>query len=247
MSEAELTAPRPVRAGVAVAVVLLHLLVVAGLVQAFAPDVALSVARRTLASLTLDIEPPAPSPKPTPPPTPAAARATAASGAQGAAGRRAIPREVKAPPPRIALATATPAPAATATGNADSSGARAAGSGTGAGGAGAGTGSGGAGDGQGAGGGTRLVKIAGDINSARDYPAASRDQRIGDHVRVWLTVGPDGRVAACRIVRPSRDAQADAITCRLAQQRFRFRSATDANGRPVSATFEWTQRWFYKD
>ncbi|MBC2666879.1 TonB family protein, partial [Novosphingobium flavum] len=131
------------------------------------------------------------------------------------------------------------------TGAADRSGARDAGAGTGAGGAGTGPGSGGAGSGSGSGGGAKAVKIAGEINSARDYPAASRDLRIGGNVIVALTVGTDGRVSACRVVRASRDSEADAITCRLATERFRFRPASDGAGNPVVSVYGWQQRWFY--
>ena len=95
-------------------------------------------------------------------------------------------------------------------------------------------------------GGAAAVKIAGDINSARDYPQATRDLRIGDRVIVALTVGKDGRPSACRIVRASRDPQADAITCQLALARFRFRPATDAAGQPVASEYGWQQRWFYR-
>jgi protein TonB len=101
------------------------------------------------------------------------------------------------------------APLVTSTGNQVVSGARETGEGTGAGGQGSGTGSGAGGQGQGAGGASKPVKIAGDINSARDYPRATRDLRIGDYVIVALTVGTDGRVQDCRIHRPSRDAEAD--------------------------------------
>ena len=86
--------------------------------------------------------------------------------------------------------------------------------------------------------------IAGDINAARDYPAASREQRLGDYVIIALTVSVDGRAKACRIHRPSRDPAADQITCRLAQQRFRFRPATNARGEPVESTYGWRQAWF---
>jgi len=243
MSRADLSASPPQRFASALAVVLLHIAAAAGLIRAFAPDLARTVVERTLASVTVLAPEPTPAPPPAPP-TPSGAP-PAASGAQGAAGRRAVPREVLALPPRIPLATA-PAPAATSTGSANQAGATDSGSGTEAGGSGNGTGSGGEGQGQGGGGG-RLAKIAGDISSAKDYPIASRDLRIGDHVTIWLSVGPDGRPAGCRIVRASRDPAADATTCRLAQQRFRFRPATDANGRPVSGTYAWTQRWFYKE
>ena len=114
------------------------------------------------------------------------------------------------------------------------------------GGVGAGAGSGAApGGGDGGGGLARpFEQIAGDINSARDYPAASRALRLGHAVLIVFTIGTDGRVRDCRVREPSPDPQADAITCRLAEQRFRFRPATDAAGRPVEAQYGWRQRWF---
>ncbi len=62
---------------------------------------------------------------------------------------------------------------------------------------------------------------------------------------VVVTVGTDGRPTACRVQRASRDAAANAVTCRLAIQRFRFRAATDAAGNPVEAVYGWKQSWHY--
>ena len=90
----------------------------------------------------------------------------------------------------------------------------------------------------------RAVKIAGDINSTRDFPAGSRERRLGSDVIVRLTVGTDGRVKGCAVHRPSRDPDADRITCRLATERFVFRPATDREGQPVQAVYHWQQRWF---
>lgn len=221
---------------------ILHALAIVALVRAFAPDFATRAVERVVATFVA-------SPEPSPPPSPAShaeRHQDAAAGAAGAAGRRAVPRAVVAPAPRVPVVRLPTAPPVAGAGSADRSGAQAAGTGTGASGSGGGTGSGGAGNGPGDGA-TAAVKIAGDINSARDYPIASRDLRIGDHVIVALTVGTDGRPTACRVVRASRDAEADAITCRLAQARFRFRPATDAAGQPVVSTYGWQQRWFYKD
>ena len=91
----------------------------------------------------------------------------------------------------------------------------------------------------------KAEKIAGEINSARDYPKATRDLRIDSSVTIYMTVGTDGRARNCRVQRASRDAEADAITCRLAEQRFRFKPATDAAGNPVESTYGWRQKWFY--
>lgn len=241
--EVDLSAPRPVRVGAFVAVAVLHLLAGFALVRAFAPDFVSSVAEQVVATFTVTIS--APSPSPTPEPAPAA-KGGEAAGRAGEAGKRAVPRAVIAPRPRIEVARQQPAPAAASTGSANLSGARDNGPGTGAGGTGNGTGSGGSGSGPGAGGGSKAEKIAGDINSARDYPAKTRDLRIGDYVTVWLTVGTDGKPSACKVARVSRDPEADAITCKLALARFRFRPATGPDGQPVASTYGWQQRWFFR-
>lgn len=227
MVRADLSTPRPLRIGVAITVLLFQLLVVLVLVRAFAPDFSAAVVRQVTQAFTVTVttRPSEPIPE------------KAAAEAQGAAGRKAIPRDVAAPRPRVAIAEKA-APQVASTGIADRSGASSTGMGTGAGGTGSGPGGGTA---------SKAEKIAGDINSARDYPRETRDLRIDDYVIVVLTVGADGTVKACRIQRPSRDAQADRITCDLATQRFRFRPATDALGKPVESTFGWKQRWFYPE
>jgi protein TonB len=90
---------------------------------------------------------------------------------------------------------------------------------------------------------TRPTKIAGDLVEG-DYARAGRTKRLGTAVVVLLTVGTDGRVTACRVHQPSGDPDADAVTCRLASERFRFHPALDQNGDPVEATFGWQQRFF---
>lgn len=223
---------------------LLHIAAVLGLIRAFAPDFAASVTREVGEALTVTVVTPPPSPTPTPPPTPPPTAAEPEeAGAAAEAGKRAKPREAAAPRPKVVLATPR-APPVASTGSDNASGAREAGRGTGGGGNGSGTGSGAGGLGQGGGAATKPVKIAGDINSARDYPRATREQRLGDHVVIALTVGADGRVKGCRVARASRDADADRITCRLATDRFRFRPATNARGEPVEAIYGWRQRWF---
>jgi protein TonB len=174
-----------------------------------------------------------------PPPPPPSSRP---AGAESASAMRAKPKAIVAAPARIPNRATTAAPAAS-TGDAPRSGADSAGPGTGGGTAGPGTGSGGSGDGSGTGA-RRTVKLAGDITATRDYPARTRTQRIGTSVIVVLTVGTDGRVHACRVHKPSPDTEADAITCRLATDRFRFRPATDRNGNPIESEFGWQQRWF---
>ncbi len=235
---ADLSAPKRTRFLVMALVAMIHVSVILGLIQAFAPGFASQVADTVLSTFTVTITAPPPAPPPQP-------QQPHKAGAAAEAGKRAVPREAASVKPRLAIARPTAAPPVAAHGPDNSAGARDAGAGTGAGGQGNGTGSGNGGNGQGGGAATKVVKIAGDINSARDYPRETMDLRIGDSVTVALTVGSDGRVKSCRVHRASRDSQADQITCRLAMERFRFRPATDANGNPVESTFGWRQRWFY--
>jgi protein TonB len=130
-------------------------------------------------------------------------------------------------------------------GAADRGGAGESGAGSGAGAGGEGPGSGGSGAGTGSGA-RPLELVSGSIDNARDYPTppGGRKVRRGHDVVIELTVGPDGRVTDCRITDPSPDPEADAITCRLATERFSFRPRLDAAGNPVSGRFRWRQRWF---
>jgi protein TonB len=126
------------------------------------------------------------------------------------------------------------------------SGASEQGGGAGADGEGTGSGSGRGGGGTGGVAVTRPVKIAGDIDDARDYPAppGGRQVRNGHSVTIAMIVGVDGRASDCRVISPSPDPAADRLTCELAVARFRFRPATDASGHPVPATYGWRQSWF---
>ncbi len=225
------------RWGTLLLVALLHLAALAALVRAFAPDFTAAVVEEAGSLISVTITAP-PDPETIPEPSP-----EADSGAAGEEGQRATPREVTAPP--APLPRPSPAPRASSTGAANSSGAREQGEGTGAGGAGAGTGSGSAGGGQG-GGARPLELISGSIDNARDYPTppGGRQVRRGQDVVIELTVATNGRVSACRVTDPSPAPEADAITCRLATERFVFRPRLNAAGEPVAGVFRWRQRWF---
>ncbi len=246
--------------GTLVLVALLHVAALLGLIRALAPDFTAAAIEQagSLVTVTLTPPPPQPPPPPTVPPSPRT-RPQSEAGAAAPEAPAAQPREVAAPPPMIVLPRISVAPPITATGPADRSGAGERGSGTGAGGEGSGTGGGrsgmGAGSGSGAGTGTGAgaggvvsgpVKLDGLINDARDFPIppGGREIRHGHHVIVHMVVGVDGRARDCRVVKPSPDPEADRITCHLAEERFRFRPATDAQGNPVAAPYGWRQDWY---
>jgi protein TonB len=223
------TSSRRPRWGTLLLIGLLHLAALAGLVRVFAPDFSAQVVEQVTSLATVTITaPPEPEPE---------------AGAAGAEAPEATAREV--PAPEAPLARPSPAPRASSTGVDDVSGAGQQGVGTGAGSAGEGPGSGGAGAGQGSGA-RPLELISGRIDDARDYPTPPGGRRIrrGHDVVIELTVGIDGRASACRITDPSPDPEADAITCRLAVERFVFRPRLDAAGEPVVGTYRWRQRWF---
>jgi len=223
-------------------VALIHVALFYGLIRALAPGAVQTVENSVVAAFSVTVT----TPEETPPPPPPEAEPEPDEGAQGDPGRDAVAAPVAAPTPAVQLREDRPMPRATSTGTAPSSGAQQAGEGTGAAGSGQGTGSGRGGEGRGGTVATKPVKIAGDINSARDFPVpgGGRQARFGNSVTVAMTVGVDGRPRDCRILRPSPDPQADAIVCRLALERFVFRPATDEQGNPVPATYGWRQDWF---
>lgn len=233
------TPPRRTKLGVMALVALVHVLVVLGLIRAFAPDFTAKAVEKVLSTFTVTITAP-------PPPPPPPQEQPKAAGAQGEAGKKAVPKAVKAPEPKIPIAK-TPAPKASSTGSAVTSGATNQGSGTGAGGSGSGTGAGGSGNGQGGGAATKAVHVSGQINNARDFPvpAGGREARIGKSVILALTVAPSGRATACRVYKSSGLPETDAVACTLAMQRLRFKPATNAAGDPVTSTFYWQQKFFF--
>lgn len=193
-----------------------------------------------------------------PPPPPAPGRATAerqadprTAGAASPPNLEARPTPVVAPEPVVRLPT-PPLPAApiTGTGFAPSAGAAPVrGPGTGSGGTGSGTGSGSGGDGAGGGGGgggggdgagmavTPPRQVAGRL-SIGDMPEDLRESGFSGRVWVLYRVEADGRVSQCRVTRSSGSRLLDAATCRLIQQRFRFRPSRDDRGRPTWSMVE---------
>ena len=144
------------------------------------------------------------------------------------------------PGPVPSHALPTPVPVVAVHPTAASSGG---GSGTGpALGSGAGGGAGGQGYGGDDEGGTDLVQIAGAILPS-DYPRDLRAQGIGGRVGMVFTVGPSGRVTSCTVTRSSGVAELDALTCRLIEQRFRYRPSTDRRGRPIADEVEGEHDW----
>jgi protein TonB len=180
-------------------------------------------------------------PEPPPPPPPDDVE-------QGAAAppSRGVTEAPSPPPPPAPLARPTPAEVAVDPGSGQSAGlGAAAGSGAGQGGEGSGSGAGGAGSGRGAGLVTPPQRIEGALTNA-DYRRARPPEGAAGTVRVSFRVRADGRVDSCAVIGSSGFEVFDEATCRLIEQRFRFRPARDEEGRAVDWTirteYTWTPR-----
>jgi protein TonB len=76
-----------------------------------------------------------------------------------------------------------------------------------------------------------------------DYPGDALAMRAEGEVGFVLTVGPDGRVADCRIDRSSGSDVLDRATCRLLTERARFNPARGADGGPVQGSYAGRYYW----
>lgn len=210
--------------------VIFHVLLLLGLVRAFAPGFTRSVTDRIALVFTVSL----PATQPSPSPTDAGEQ-----GAAAAAGRKAIPREDAAPEPEVALAERAAARTAS-TGNETDAGAREMGEGTGGGGQGHGAGAGNGGLGQGGGGIAVKPSVrSGELNEARDFPVpeGGRQTRFGKSVTVAFTVTADGRAQGCSVLRSQVDAATTASVCPLVIAKIRFNPATRSDGSPVEARY----------
>ena len=73
--------------------------------------------------------------------------------------------------------------------------------------------------------------------SADDYPAEAQMKGEQGTVQAELTIGSDGRVKACKVIRSSYSASLDTATCGILTRRARFRPARDSNGNPTEDTY----------
>ncbi|MGQ5701452.1 energy transducer TonB [Sandaracinobacteroides sp. A072] len=68
-----------------------------------------------------------------------------------------------------------------------------------------------------------------------DYPEASRRAGEEGTMTVRITIGTNGRVDSCEVVRSTGFSRLDERACQIAQRRWRFNPATE-NGQPVPST-----------
>jgi len=179
-------------------------------------------------------------PPPPPPPPPDTKPAPRPEREQGAAGKKAEPSPIVAPPPRLPAKTPVPAAPVAGTGSASTAGAATTGTGPGAGGSGAGGGGGGSGGGGGIGTDVRLLGG----NSAR-LPARLLRQFTADrgYAHLWLTIAETGRVTDCSVLQSTGDAKVDQALCGLMVRQSRWTAARDTQGRPITVKVRYTATW----
>jgi protein TonB len=177
---------------------------------------------------------------PEPPPAPQPDSGERAKDAAAPPAAKNEPSPLEAPKSKIVI---IPPPVVAApvagTGSQAAAGAATAGEGTGAGGFGNGTGGGGTGGGGGA---RSAQRVAGALRDSA-YPGWAKQSRAEGTVFVSFTVEANGRVSGCRVTRTSGYAELDALTCRLVEQRFRYRPALDRAGSPVATTLSTNFTW----
>jgi TonB family protein len=69
--------------------------------------------------------------------------------------------------------------------------------------------------------------------STDDYPAEALKRKEGGTVQAELTVGTDGHVKGCKILRSSGSPALDTATCNVLTARAKFKAARDWNGNAV--------------
>jgi protein TonB len=72
--------------------------------------------------------------------------------------------------------------------------------------------------------------------SADDYPASAQASGAEGTSQATITIGPDGRVAGCNIIRSSGNSALDAATCNIIRRRAKFVPARDSNGNATTDT-----------
>ena len=72
--------------------------------------------------------------------------------------------------------------------------------------------------------------------SADDYPAAAQAAGAEGTAQAQLTIGPDGRVVGCNLIRSTGNSSLDSATCNILKRRAKFTPARDSNGQPTTDT-----------
>jgi periplasmic protein TonB len=72
--------------------------------------------------------------------------------------------------------------------------------------------------------------------SADDYPASAQAAGAEGTAQAQITIGTDGRVVGCNIIRSSGNSALDQATCNIIRRRAKYVPARDSNGQPTTDT-----------
>ncbi len=97
---------------------------------------------------------------------------------------------------------------------------------------------------------TKVARVAkpprsnpGAFMTDRDYPEAARKADVQGPTFVGMTIGINGRLSDCRILRSSGVPSLDQATCLILSERGRFQPGLDADGQPIESyqalNFDW--------
>ena len=84
------------------------------------------------------------------------------------------------------------------------------------------------------------ARARGDVRmlfSDSDYPASAQAAGAQGTAQASLTIGPDGRVVGCSLVRSTGNGALDAATCSILRRRAKFTPAHDSSGAATTDTY----------
>jgi len=70
-----------------------------------------------------------------------------------------------------------------------------------------------------------------------DYPASAQSSGAEGTAQAQLTIGSDGRVVSCNLIRSTGNGALDSATCNILRRRAKFTPAVDSNGQPTTDTY----------
>jgi protein TonB len=73
--------------------------------------------------------------------------------------------------------------------------------------------------------------------SADDYPASAQAAGAEGTAQAQLTIGADGRVVGCNLIKSTGNGALDSATCNILRRRAKFTPARDSNGNPTTDTY----------
>lgn len=73
--------------------------------------------------------------------------------------------------------------------------------------------------------------------SADDYPASAQAAGAEGTAQASLTIGTDGRVVGCNLIRSTGNGALDSATCNILRRRAKFTPARDSNGNATTDTY----------